>query len=440
MQQMKKNNSNNLFINTSKMKKQILIVGIMLISAITFGQKKEIKNAEKELKSGNFTEAISALKQADGLIANANNSVKAQYYLAKGEAYLGDAGNDLSKLKIAAESLLKAKEVDSDGKYVVKVDLAMINLRSALVNSAIEDQNSKKYSSAAEKLYASYSISKTDTSDLYFAAGNAVNAKDYDTALKYYQMLVDINYTGIKKEYFATNKETNVEKSFDTKDGMNKGVKSGIYIKPRTTNSDSKRGNILRNMTLIYVSNNESEKAAKLIKQARIENPDDLALMNAEASLYYKAGDMVKYKAIINEVISKDPKNPELYYNLGVASKKNGEFEAAEEYYKQALELNPNYPEALINLADLMLSKDDAMIEEMNALGTSTADYNRYDEIQEDRNNLYKEALPYLEKASGIRKESIDLIRTLKNIYSQLGMDNKAKEMRVRLEELEGGE
>jgi len=422
------------------MRKQILIVGIMMVSAITFGQKKEIKKAEKEIKSGNFTEAISALEQAEGLISTSDKEVKAQYYLAKGEAYLGNAGNDLNKLKVAAESLLKSKEVSPNGKYAPKVELAMINLRAALVNSAIEDQNSNNYSAAAEKLYASYSVSKTDTSDLYYAAGNAVNAKDYDSALKYYQMLVDVEYTGIKKQYFATNKETNVEKNFDTKDGMNKGLKSEIYINPRITNSASKRGGILRNMTLIYVSNGESEKASELIKQARKENPDDLALMNAEANLYYQAGDMVKYKAIINEVISKDPDNPELYYNLGVASKKNGENEAAIEYYKKALELNPDYPEALINMADLLLSKDTGMIEEMNALGTSTADYNRYDEIQEDRNNLYKEALPYLERASNIRKDSVDLITTLKNIYSQLGMDDKAKEMRARLEKLEGGE
>lgn len=422
------------------MKKQILIVGLLMISAITFGQKKEIKKAEKETKSGNFSEAISILKQAEGLIVNADKSLKAQYYLVKGDAYMGDAGNDLSKLKIATESLLKAKEVDPKGKYSAGVDIAMINLRSALVNSAIEDQNNKKYVSASEKLFASYSISKTDTSDLYFAAGNAVNAKDYENALKYYQILIDVEYSGIKKEYSAINKETNVEKAFDTKDGMNKGVKSGLYIKPTTKNTESKKGHILRNMTLIYVSNGESEKAAKLISKARKENPEDLALMNAEANMHYQSGDMVKYKAIIIEVISRDPDNPELYYNLGVASKKNGEMEAAMEYYTKTLELDPNYVAALINKSDLLLARDENMIEEMNALGTSTADYNRYDELQEERNNLYNEALPYLEKALSLREDSVDLLRTLKNIYSQLGMDDKAKQARTRLEELDSAQ
>ena len=128
-----------------------------------------------------------------------------------------------------------------------------------------------------------------------------------------------------------------------------------------------------------------------------------------------------------------------MYFNLGVASKKNGETEAAMEYYKKALEFDPNYEAALINIAQIILDKDPAMIEEMNALGTSTADYNRYDEIQEDRNNMYKEALPYLEKASELSKGNIQLFRTLRDIYSQLSMDDKAKGMRAIIEELEGG-
>ena len=41
------------------MKKQILIAGFLMASAITFGQKKEIKIAQKAIKSGNFSEAIS---------------------------------------------------------------------------------------------------------------------------------------------------------------------------------------------------------------------------------------------------------------------------------------------------------------------------------------------------------------------------------------------
>ena len=423
------------------MRKQILIVGIMMISAITFGQKKEIKSAEKATKAENFTEAISILEQTEGLISSADKSVKSQYYFAKGNAYVGAAGEeDLEKLKIAAESFSKAQEVDPKGKYATDLETAMDNLRVVLVNGAVSDRDKGDFKSASEKLHAGYQVSKKDTLYLYFAANNAVKAKEYDNALKYYQHLIDIEYTGIKTSYYATNNETNVEKEFDTKDGRDKGVKEGHYSNPMDKKSESKLGEILKNMTLIYNANGDTEKAAELIKKARKENPDNLALMYAEANMYYGAGDMVSYKAIISEIIERDPSNPELYFNFGVASKKNGENEAAMEYYSKAIELNPNYTAALINKAQLILEKDGAMIEEMNALGTSTADYNRYDEIQEDRNNMYKEALPYLEKAAELRNDNIQLIKTLRDIYSQLGMDTKYKQMKTRVEQLEGGQ
>ncbi len=422
------------------MKKQILIAGMIMISAITFGQKKEIKSAEKATKSGDFTEAISILNQAENLISSADKTLKSQYYLAKGNAYVGAAGEeDLEKLKIAAESFSKAQEVDPKGKYVSELETAMDNLRVVLVNGAVSDRDSGDFKSASEKLYAGYQVSKKDTLYLYFAASNAVRAKDYDNALKYYQHLIDIEYTGITTTYSATNNETNVEKEFDTKDGRNKSIKDGLYSNPKDEKSESKIGEILKNMTLIYNTTGDTDKAAELIKKARKENPDNLALMYAEANMYYGAGDMVAYKAIISEIIERDPNNPELYFNFGVASKKNGETEAAIEYYEKALELDPNYEAALINIAQIILDKDPAMIEEMNALGTSTADYNRYDEIQEDRNNMYKEALPYLEKALTLSSDKVQLIRTLRDIYSQLSMDDKAKEMRARLEKLEGG-
>ena len=420
------------------MKKQILIAGMIMISAITFGQKKEIKSAEKETKSGNFTEAISILNQAESLISSADKTLKSQYYLAKGNAYMGAAGeNDLEKLKIAAESFSKAQEEDPNGKYSSELETSMDNIRVVLVNGAVADRDKGNFKSASEKLYAGYQVSKKDTLYLYFAASNAVRAKEYDNALKYYQHLIDIEYTGIATTYSATNNETNVEREFDTKDGRNKAIKDGLYSNPKDEKSESKIGEILKNMTLIYNTTGETEKAAGLIKKARKENPDNLALMHAEANMHYGAGDMIAYKKIISEIIEKDPNNPELYFNFGVASKKNGETEAAMEYYEKALELDPNYEAALINIAQIILDKDPAMIEEMNALGTSTADYNRYDEIQEDRNNMYKEALPYLEKALTLSDNKVQLVRTLRDIYSQLSMDDKAKEMRDLLEKLE---
>jgi tetratricopeptide (TPR) repeat protein len=421
------------------MKKQLLLAGLICLSAVTFGQKKEIKKADKALNAGNASEAISYINQAEALLSGADDDMKAQFYLIKGKAYLADAGTeDYGKLKTAAEALKMVNEMSPAGKTAQEVAAAMQNLRVALVNSAVADQNAQNYSKAAEKLYTSYTIQK-DTSDLYYAAGNAVNAKEYDKALDYYKTLLDMGYTGVKQEFVATEIETGEDVVFASENDRNTMMLSGKYTNPTERMSQSVRGDVLQKVTLIYISRNENEKALALMKDAREANPDDKSLLRAEADMAYKMGDMTKYSVLMEEIIAEDPNNPELYYNLGVGSANKGDKEKALSYYKKALELDPSFTNAKINIAATMLSEEGAIIEEMNNLGTSKADYDRYDALKEKKNGLYREAMPYLEAASVDKPDNLELIRTLMNIYSQLGMDDKFKIAKAQLEAKEGG-
>lgn len=416
-----------------------MLVGLMCFSVMAFGQKKEIRKAARALSSGNASEAMSFIQQAEGMLSQADNNLKADFYVTKAEVYLADAGKgDFDKMKEAASSVSKAEELGLSGKLKERVAIVKQNLRVALVNSAIEDQNRKNYDLASKKLYESYTVMK-DTSDLYYAAGNAVNARDYPTALKYYTNLLDIGYTGIRQEWFATETETGKIVYFGSKADRDTNMLTGIYTNPGDQMSESVRSDILQKVVLIYISQGENEKALALMKDARAANPNDTGLLRAEADMAYKMGDMKKYNLLMEEVIASDPNNPELYYNLGVGSANNNEPDKALEYYKKALELDPGFTNAKINIAATMLSKEGPIVEEMNNLGTSKADFARYDELKEVRNKLYKDALPYLESAVNDRPKNVELVRTLMNIYSQLGMDAKYKEAKARLSELEGG-
>jgi tetratricopeptide (TPR) repeat protein len=215
---------------------------------------------------------------------------------------------------------------------------------------------------------------------------------------------------------------------------------SGQYTNPIERMSESVRGDILQKVTLIYISRNENEKALALMKDARAANPDDKSLLRAEADMAYKMGDMTKYSKLMEEIIAQDPNNPELYYNLGVGSANNGDIEKAMSYYKKALELDPDFTNAKINIAATILTEEAAIIEEMNSLGTSKADYDRYDELKEVKNGIYNKAMPYLEAAAVDRPENLELLRTLMNIYSQLGIDDKFKSAKAKLDALEGGQ
>ena len=421
------------------MKKQLLVAGLIMISAVTFGQKKEIKKAEKALRSNSIQEAIASLSEAEALLSGADDELKAQFYVIKGEAYLADAGtHGYDKMKISGESFRKATEIGI-GKYADRAKIGMQNLRVALVNSAVEDQKRKNFGLAAEKLHASY-LAQKDTLDLYSAAESSVLAKDYDSALKYYEKLLDLGYTGIRKEWIATDLETGKVVTFADENTRTTNMLSGRYTNPDDRMAESVRGDILRSVAIIYTSKGENDKAMAIMKEARAQNPDDISLIRAEADMVYKIGDMPRYKELMSQVIASDPNNPELYYNLGVGSAKNGETEEAEKYYKKALELDPTYSAAQINIAALLLSAEGAIVEEMNGLGTSKVDDARYDVLREKRKNLYSSAAPYLEAALKNKADNVEVVRTLMNIYSQLGEDEKFKAMKAKLQEMEGGQ
>lgn len=416
------------------MKTRILITGLAFVSAISFAQKKEIKKAEKAIKSNEYSEALTYLNEAEPMLGAADDEMKAQFYAARGEALLGSGGTDYSKLKGAADAFSQALKLAPNMEAQLSVSLQ--NLRAGLINGAIKDQNAGQYKMATDKLYTSYLVSR-DASDLYFAASNAVNGKDYETALKYYQMALDAGYTGETEEFVATDKETGEVIAFENENIRNIAIKTGEYIKPEKRVTESKKGEILRNMTLIYIEQGDNEKAMELMKDARAASPDDVYLMRADADMSYKMGDIARYNELMGKIVASDPENPEIYFNLGVGSAEIGNNEKAIEYYEKALELNPDYESALINMAVLKLSAEDKLVEEMNNLGNSRADNQKYDELKQQRKDIYISTKPYLEKALELNPNNPDVVRTLMNIYGQLAEDAKYQEMKAKLETLE---
>ncbi|PKP25553.1 MAG: hypothetical protein CVU03_07495 [Bacteroidetes bacterium HGW-Bacteroidetes-2] len=422
------------------MKKRILIITALLMTVIAFSQKKELRDASKSIKEGSFTTAKATLSQLEGSISSADPAVQAEYYLYKGETYLGSGGSKEQDLITAANSFKKVIELESSAgksKFTSQAEAGMQNLRVRLVNAAIEDQNAERYAEASKKLYTSYTISQKDTSDLYFAAGNALNAKEYDTALNYFQTLLDLNYTGVQKEYLVIDKATQEVETFYTKEERDLMMLSGNYIKPTEKLSKSKKGEVLRNIAFLLIDKGDTDKAKLTIAEARKENPDDDSLLRAEAGIALKLNDMKTYSKLMQEIIATDPDNPELYYNLGVSSASIGDKENAEKYYLKSLELDPEYHNSKVNLAALILEDEQVIIEEMNALGTSAKDNKRYDELKLKREDLFRKAIPYLESAFQNRSNNIQIAKTLMNIYTMIGEEAKYKEMKQKIEKME---
>ena len=145
----------------------------------------------------------------------------------------------------------------------------------------------------------------------------------------------------------------------------------------------------------------------------------------------------MKFKELLEIAVQKDPSNPELQYNLGVISSEIDDFDNAKKYYLRAIELKQDYVNAYIYLSALILGQEESILDQMNNLGSSAADDRKYDELKAKRNQLYTDAIPYLESAISIDKSNYQAAKTLSNIYSAVGNTAKYKEYKELADTLE---
>jgi len=409
------------------MKKQVIIALAISISAFSFAQKKELRAVEKAIKGSNYAEAKAALQQAEPLISQMDEKEKAQYYYLKASTLFAGGAGTLADIDSAIENIAKV-----EGGYESEVAQLKQDMANNLLTRGNEYYGKQDYSSSSKFFEKTYRLNK-DTIFLYYAASTAVNVPEYDRALALYEELKKLGYTGIEKEYFATNKETGEEEVLD-KTTRDLYVRSGTHINPGERMTESRKPEIVKNVALIYVAQGDNDKAIQAIQDAKKESPDDINLILSEANIYYKMGETEKFKALLEKATEMDPNNAELQYNLGVISGESGDIEGAKKYYQKTIELNPNYTNAYINMAVTILDGEKAVIEEMNGLGNTAADNKRYDELIEVRKELYKEAIPYLDKALSIDGDNINAATTLMNIYSVLGETEKYKEMKAKVD------
>ena len=413
---------------------------LIAVASMSFAQKDELRAIEKALKNSNYGDATTAVDAAEALIGNMDDKSKAKFYLLKAKAlYAGGKGSE-ANIDKAIESINQLKDLESKMgklKYTAEANemsTAMFNSFFEKANEAFKEKNYKEASKGFEKIYK---MSPKDTLYLYYAASSAVSDADYVTALEYYNQLKNLGYTGISMNYYATHVESGEEEFFSSKQTRDISVTAKIHKDPKDVKTESKSAEIVKNIALIYVTQGETEKALGAMADARAENPDDLGLLLSEANVYLKMGNKEKFKSLMEEAITKDPNNAELLYNLGVLAAEGGNNEESIKYYQRAIEIDPTYVDAYNNLAVQILAGEASLVEEMNGLGTSSADNKKYEELKEERAQLYRDAIPYLEKALDLKSTNADAARTLMNIYSALGETEKFKAMKLRLEEIE---
>jgi len=405
--------------------KKIITLFFVFMSITIFAQKKQYRTAAKAFKKGDISLSASILTDNIALFENADEKIKNQV------KFLSARIDHHNKNFILA--LNGYNELKDNPNFKDEIEQQLKVLSGDIITAAIEESEAKEFIESSKKLYMAYTIDKEVGMDfLYYASQNAINGLDYVMALDYLLELKDKQYSGSVTNYFAKEVASGNEIPIDATQ-YNFFQKSDDYTDFREEKTPSKYPEIVKNIALIYAKQGETDKALEAVKEARVENPEDINLILTAAEIYIELGEKEKFKDLISQAIEKDPNNAILYFNLGVVNKDLGDSESARGFYEKAIDIDPSYEAAYFNLTTLILSGESAIVDEMNSLGTSRADNARYDMLKSKRESLYLECVPFLNKLVDLNK-NVEAIQTLMNIYGTIGDNTGYMKMKKMLE------
>lgn len=426
------------------MNKNICIILALFCINISYSQKKELKLAERNIKSEDYSAARQNIQLAEKLSSQMDAKTTIKYHYLKSVANYANGSSNIEESSIALENLNKAIDLESTSSTKLYTPKAK-ELRIAMLNRFVQDSRrsleQEDYKSAYINLEMSYRVSPNDTLYLYNAALLATENNDFDQALSFYNELIDLKFTGITTNYYAIEKATGEVQAFANPEQRELFLKAGTHDTPTKDELESVELSLLRSMAAIYKNQNDYDKSLSFIEKAKALDENDINVVLLESNIRWEMGDVESYEKLITKALEIDPDNADLHFNLGVISSDKGKaieiddvdkamshYNKAMSHYNKAIEIDSAYTRAYLNAAALILQKEESIIKEMNSLGTSNADYNKYDELKIVREDIYKSAMPYLESVYELDNNNLSAVRTLRNIYSAVDdMDNYKK-------------
>jgi len=255
-----------------------------------------------------------------------------------------------------------------------------------------------------------YNLNATDTVYLYYAASDAVNAKDFDYAESKFKDLIKLKYDGESQTYVATSQATGKVESFGfDRKARDLAVKNGSHTQPETLFNKSAKTSIYNNLTHILLNKeNYSEGESYALKAYELDKDNINNLLNV-LYLYYDTNRIYKYREYAAEGIQRFPENETLLYNLAVINMRNNQNEQATNYLNKILLLNKNNFDALKALGNLELQKDADITNKINALPNTIASDKKRNELMQEKRLIYTTTLDYYKKAKAVNAKDESL-------------------------------
>lgn len=375
------------------MKKTITALMLVMLAGTSFAQK-NVVSAYNLMKDGEFLNASEFIEKA---LDNPKATEKEKTWRYRGQIYLSIALDSAlfaqkpNALTLAKESYLKARELDGKGSYEREITLGLNNVRDHSLNTGVVEYNAGNYEKAASRFALSNEVAQeafdsTFTLAIYNAALAYEKAGNIDEAINFYEKCAEVNYQV-----------------------------PGVYILI---------ANLLKNA-------GREEDALTALRDAREKFPRDRGLILEELNIYLVNKEYDRAKDNLELAVEADPNNEVLHFSRGAVLDELGDDEGAEKSYLRAIELKPDYVDALYNLGALYFNTGAEKVNEANEIPPNKT--KEYEAAMAKAKDYFAKAQPYFESALELSPDDVAIMQSLKNIYARTGQDEKMLEMTNRL-------
>lgn len=160
----------------------------------------------------------------------------------------------------------------------------------------------------------------------------------------------------------------------------------------------------------------EYKKAIELLEQGRAKFPEDSDILLQLSNAYIGANKLDVALNAFRDGVIQEPENKYYRYNYGVLLLNAGNFTEAEKQFKSAIDIDPEYTNAIYNLAVTYVRWGTEMREEMEEKG----------EVNDSFKEKFSLAIPYLEKYLDTNPNESAIWDLLGRVYANLGMEEKS--------------